>query len=140
MRGEGWLVAAGLAAFAGACAHTATQLAPTYDEPLHLVSGLTLWQLSDHRFSLEHGPMPQRALALPAWLAGAKLPPLEGEAWQQAGDTGFAFAQAFVLHSGAAFWPHLRAARFVNVAVAVALLATVWGWSRSLFGPREIPS
>src|SRR5690606_21250412 len=53
----------------------------TSDEIAHLTAGHTYWEHNDYRLQPENDNLPQRWAAIPAWLRGDRLPPLEDPAW-----------------------------------------------------------
>lgn len=106
----------------------------TYDEPLHLVSGLHYWVHNDYRFQPENGNLPQRWAALPAYLAGARLPPPDnGPAWTLS--NRWIYGEQFLFgNPGQDHIPYLMAGRAMIALFSVGTGLLVFFWSRSFFG------
>ena len=65
---EPWIVAISLL-FMGCLMWTsARSMSPTYDEPLHIVSGMAYWQMQDTRLFPEHPPLAKIIAAAPVVL------------------------------------------------------------------------
>lgn len=110
------------------------RVGPTYDEPIHVSSGLAYWTEADFRFQPENGNLPQRWLSLPLLtdrfaLPGPDAAPrawAEGAAWDL---TGKWFGERD-RPPGAI----LTRARFMNALLGGVLCAVIFAWSTALFG------
>jgi hypothetical protein len=54
----------------------------TSDEIAHLTGGVSYWKFKDYRLQPENGNLPQRWVAIPAVIAGAKFPELDQPYWK----------------------------------------------------------
>jgi len=104
----------------------------TSDELVHLTGGYTYWKFNDYRIHPENGNLPQRWVALPAWLAGSKFPGLDQEYWRKS--DSWVMGHEFFYETGEDHFPKLMAARAMTALLSVALGALVFLWSRRLFG------
>lgn len=126
------LIVAGLLAAHLALAFTATlDAAPTFDEILHIASGVTYWRSGDYRFQPENGNLPQRWCALPVLLLNPRFPE-DAAAWQAA--DAMRIGRGLLYRSDVSPRQLMAAARFGSVAWSVALCIVVFLWSRVLFG------
>lgn len=126
-------VLAGLLALHGTIALSAVWNAGvTFDEPLHIVSGLAYWQRNDYRLQPENGNLPQRWCALPI---AVMLPraPLDERAWRHSDAPELGRALLY----DSSFDPAtiLRAARAMAVCWSIGICGVVYAWSRRLNGP-----
>jgi hypothetical protein len=103
----------------------------TFDEVLHIASGLSYWRFDDYRLQPENGNLPQRWCALPLVLTGCPYPADEA-AWRQ-GDS-FRLGQRLLYGTGQDAARLLAMARGMSVLWSTALCLVVFLWSRSLFG------
>lgn len=103
----------------------------TFDEGAHLPAGYTYLALGDHRLNPEQPPLVKLLAAAPL-LALRPVLKLEDEAWSTARQ--WEFGRRFLYRWNEAdrllFWGRLPV-----VALACALAAAVFFWSRRLFGP-----
>ncbi len=105
----------------------------TSDELVHLTAGTSYWVNHDYRLHPENGILPQRWAALPAWLAGAKFPPLAGNFhWQTSDAWGLGYQ--FFYETGEDHFPRLMAGRAMIAVFSVATGLLVFLWSRRLWG------
>ncbi len=130
-------VAAGVATLL--CVHFILALAAvasksvTTDEIFHLTGGYFYNKYGDFRIHPDNGVMPQRLHALPAWLGGAKPPPMEGSEYWRLSDITVVSHQ-FLYESGNDHWPLLMRARALNLLFSLGLCVTVFVWARRLAG------
>jgi hypothetical protein len=103
----------------------------TFDEVLHIASGLSYWRFDDYRLQPENGNLPQRWCALALVLTGCPFPADEA-AWRQ-GDS-FRLGQRLLYGTGQDAARLLAMARGMSVLWSTALCLVVFLWSRSLFG------
>jgi hypothetical protein len=104
----------------------------TSDEIVHLTGGFTYWRFDDYRLHPENGNLPQRWVALPAWIAGAKFPGLDQPYWRVS--DGWVMGHEFFYETGQDHFPRLMWARAMTALFSVGLGALVFCWSRRLFG------
>ena len=106
----------------------------TFDEGLHLASGLHYWAHNDYRFQPENGNLAQRWAALPAYLAGAQLPtPDDGPAWRLS--NRWIYSEQFLFQiPGQDHFPLLMAGRAMIALFSVGTGLLVFFWARALFG------
>jgi hypothetical protein len=104
----------------------------TSDEIVHLTGGFAYWRFNDYRLQPENGNLPQRWVAIPAVLSGAKFPDLDQEYWRTS--DAWVMGHEFFYETGEDHFPRLMAARAMTALFGVALGALVFLWSRRLFG------
>ncbi len=104
----------------------------TSDEIVHVTGGFTYWKFNDYRLHPENGNLPQRWVALPAWLAGSKFPGLDQEYWRKS--DSWVMGHEFFYETGEDHFPKLMAARAMTGLFSVGLGLLVFLWSRRLFG------
>jgi len=104
----------------------------TSDEIVHLTGGYTYWKFNDYRLQPENGNLPQRWVAIPAWISGAKFPDLDQEYWRTS--DAWVMGHEFFYETGEDHFPRLMAARAMTALFGVALGVLVFLWSRRLFG------
>ncbi len=104
----------------------------TSDEIVHVTGGYSYWALNDYRLHPENGNLPQRWVALPAWLMGAKFPGLDQPYWRKS--DAWVMGHEFFYETGEDHFPRLMAARAMTALMSVALGLLVFCWSRRLFG------
>ena len=104
----------------------------TSDEIVHLTSGFAYWRFDDYRLQPENGNLPQRWVALPTWIAGAKFPDLNQVYWR--GSEAWVMGHEFFYETGQDHFPRLMAARAMTALFSVATGLLVFLWSRRLFG------
>ena len=105
----------------------------TSDELVHLTAGFSYWQNNDYRLQPENGNLPQRWVALPAWLEGAKFPVLEGNDFWRMSDA-WVVGHQFFYETGEDHFPRLMAGRAMIALFSVATGLLIFCWSRRLFG------
>jgi hypothetical protein len=126
------LAVAGLLVAHYALAFTATlDASATFDEVLHIASGLSYWTTDDYRLQPENGNLPQRWCALPLVALGYRLPEDEA-AWRQS--DSFRLGRSLLYESGHDPAVILSAARAMAAVWSTAVCLVVYLWSRSLFG------
>src|SRR5580698_3224000 len=104
----------------------------TSDELVHLTAGFTYWKFDDYRLQPENGNLPQRWVALPTWIAGAKFPDRDQVYWRES--EAWVMGHEFFYETGEDHFPRLMAARAMAALFSVATGALVFAWSRRLFG------
>jgi hypothetical protein len=104
----------------------------TSDELVHLTGGYSYWAFDDYRLHPENGNLPQRWVALPVWLRGAKFPELDQPYWRNS--DAWVMGHEFFYETGEDHFPRLMAARAMTALFSVALGALVFCLSRRLFG------
>jgi hypothetical protein len=104
----------------------------TSDELVHVTGGYSYWAFNDYRLHPENGNLPQRWVALPAWIGGAKFPSLDQEYWRKS--DAWVMGHEFFYETGEDHFPRLMAARAMIALFSVATGVLVFWWSRRLFG------
>ncbi len=104
----------------------------TSDEIAHVTGGYTYWKLGDYRLQPENGNLPQRWVALPLVIAGARFPDLDQPYWRKS--DVWVMGHEFFYETGEDHFPRLMWARAMTGLFSVALGALVFCWSRRLFG------
>jgi hypothetical protein len=133
-RSPGWQTAAVACLLLAhyAIALTATlDASATFDEVLHIASGLSYWKFDDYRLQPENGNLPQRWCALPLLVMGYSFPENEA-AWRRS--DSFGLGRELLYESGNDPAVILGAARAMAAVWSTALCLVVYLWSRSLFG------
>jgi hypothetical protein len=132
------LTRAGIAAAALLALHFAMAVgsklheSTTSDELVHLTGGVSYWKFDDYRLHPENGNLPQRWVAIPAWLGGARFPALDQPYWRTS--DAWVMGHEFFYETGEDHFKWLMAARAMTGLLSVALGALVFLWSRRLFG------
>ena len=133
---RGWVAAAVAALLA---VHFALAVASkrhestTSDEIVHVTGGLSYWKFDDYRLHPENGNLPQRWVALPAWLCGLAFPRPGPALLEDRADARVMGHELFYeLHQD--HFPMLMAARAMTALLSAALGALIFCWSRRLFG------
>jgi hypothetical protein len=103
----------------------------TFDEPYHLINGVSFWVTDDYRLSPEAVLM-QRWAALPAYLGHARFPSLEQPAWHQSNNWELGYQFLYDLANDADRL--LLQARCMMAVCGVGLGLVVFFWSRHFFG------
>jgi len=103
----------------------------TYDEILHIASGLNYWRSGDYRFQPENGNLPQRWCAVPVLLLNPRFS--EDAAATQAADA-MRIGRGLLYRSDISPQLIMAVARLGSVAWSLALCLVVFFWSKSLFG------
>jgi hypothetical protein len=122
-----------LSAFLATGLSAANRESPTFDEGQYILAGCTYWKTGDYRLFAENGNWVMRWEALPAWLAGYKLPPLDGQEWKEA--QSYSLADQFLYRCGNDAGQLVMGGRLMVAVLSAALGLLVYLWSRSLFGP-----
>jgi len=104
----------------------------TSDELVHVTGGFTYWKFDDYRLQPENGNLPQRWVALPAWLGHAKFPYLDQEYWAKS--DAWVMGHEFFYETDQDHFPMLMAARAMTAVFSVALGLLIFLWSQRLFG------
>ena len=104
----------------------------TFDELGHLTGGMTSWKLQDHRMFPQNGQFPKRWGRWEALLVGAQLPSVDQPAWRYADVDRY--GHQFLYFFGNDIRSVLFASRLMMVVLELCLGATVFLWSKSLFG------
>ncbi len=104
----------------------------TSDEIVHVTGGLAYWRFNDYRLQPENGNLPQRWVALPAWIEGAKFPDLDQPYWRMS--DAWVMGHEFFYETGEDHFPRLMAARAMTALFSVMTGALIFCWSRRLFG------
>jgi hypothetical protein len=104
----------------------------TSDEIAHVTGGYAYWKLDDYRLQPENGNLPQRWVALPAVVAGARFPALDQPYWRKS--DVWVMGHEFFYETGEDHFPRLMGARAMTGLLSVAVGALVFCWSRRLFG------
>jgi hypothetical protein len=104
----------------------------TSDELVHVTGGYSYWKFDDYRLQPENGNLPQRWVALPIWLSGAKFPDLDQPYWKKS--DAWVMGHEFFYETGEDHFPKLMAARAMTALLSVATGLLIFCWSRKLFG------
>jgi hypothetical protein len=124
-------LAAGLALYAGLAVDSMRQSSATYDEPAHLSAAWSHLALHDYRLSPDHPPLVQSLAAVPLLFMDVKMDTSD-EAWQAHAIWRFARHWLYIWNDAGRllFWGRLAIA-----LVGAGLVAAVFLWARSRFGP-----
>ena len=104
-------------------ARTWTTFTATFDEPLHIASGMEWLDKGSYSYELQHPPLARVAVALGPYLKGLRsfsLPEAKAE--------GNA-----ILYSGGSYWSNLASARCGNLLFLVQAGVVVFLWARRWF-------
>ncbi len=104
-------------------ARTWTTFTATFDEPLHIASGMEWLDKGSYSYELQHPPLARAALALGPYLKGLRsfsLPEAKAE--------GNA-----ILYSGGSYWSNLASARCGNLLFLIQAGVIVFLWARRWF-------
>lgn len=112
----------------------ARQESVTIDEFRHLSTAVHYWQSGDYSFDAATPPLWKMAMALPAWLAGAKTVQFQPLPAIAAGWEPWFVATDFMRANGAAYSGYLQSARLVNIMAAALCLSLLYLRCRRRFG------
>jgi hypothetical protein len=104
----------------------------TSDEIAHLTGGFSYWRFNDYRLQPENGNLPQRWVALPSAIAGARFPDLDQPYWKKS--DVWVMGHEFFYETGEDHFPRLMGARAMTGLFSIAVGALIFCWSRKLFG------
>lgn len=107
----------------------------TIDEFRHLSTGVHYWQSGDYSFDAATPPLWKMAMALPAFLAGAKTVQFRQLPEIASGWEPWFVATDFMRDNGAAYSGYLQSARLINILAAAACLVLLYLRCRRSFGP-----
>ncbi|MCA1583253.1 MAG: glycosyltransferase family 39 protein [Acidobacteria bacterium] len=128
-----------LATFATLASVSLTLDSPTFDEPTHLLAGVSYLQTGDFRLNPEHPPLAKMWAALPLVASGVEHIDPTAIRWRRARqrEMGFEFVNGR-FEDRQRLDPNARLvpARLAMVAVGLLLLGVIYLWSRELWGPR----
>lgn len=115
--------------------NSSRQESVTIDEFRHLSTGVYYWQSGDYSFDSATPPLWKMAMALPAYMAGAK-PVQFGEMPEiAAGWEPWFVATDFMRDNAPAYIDYLQSARMVNLLAAFVCLVLLYRFSRKRLGP-----
>jgi 4-amino-4-deoxy-L-arabinose transferase-like glycosyltransferase len=103
----------------------------TFDENFHLPSGVLIVARRDFRVSTVNPPLVKAMCAVPALLAGAKLPPDSAIATQNQQMVGYGFMRV----NATRYHDVFMAARLPVLLLSLGLALLVRRWARRLYGP-----
>jgi len=106
---------------------------PTYDEGVHVLSGLTALRTGDFRLNPEHPPLVKLWASLPLALRGTPIPPADAPGWTD-GDT-YLLARGWLSEQVDGV-SAVRLARVPMLLVLAGFLALVFTSVRTVLGPR----
>src|SRR5437016_5547008 len=101
----------------------------TTDEPMHVSSGLQIYEQHRYDFQTVNPPLPRLFIAAGPWLLGVRLPrqmPLPG--------------MMTMFYSGGKYPASLIAARAGNLVFVLIALAAAWAWARREAGELAAPT
>jgi hypothetical protein len=127
----GGLVLVGL--FALRADHFARTTSQTFDEGAHLTAGVSYWRTGDFRLNREHPPLLKLLWAIPVVVRDDVPFDPDPDAWEH--KDHWRVADGFLYDGEADHFELLLAARRVNIALGVALVALVGWWAHRLWGP-----
>jgi Dolichyl-phosphate-mannose-protein mannosyltransferase len=127
----GGLVLVGL--FALRADHFARSTSQTFDEGAHLAAGVSYWRTGDYRLNSEHPPLLKILWAIPVVLRDDVHFDPDPDAWEH--KDHWRVADGFLYDGEAHHFELLLAARRVNIALGVALVALIGWWAHRLWGP-----
>lgn len=130
------LLIAALAAYAAVLAFSAAAMAPTTDEPGHLVAGLYTWRSGRCSLYYVNPPLTKIIAAAPVMLAGFE------EDWRRTTSTPparpeFNVGEQLVKANGVRFFWLLTLARWAMLTFSLLGAYICWRWGRELFGPAS---
>ncbi len=105
----------------------------TFDEPIHLVGGLSYWRLNDYRIHAENGNLAQRIIALPDAFSSSVPPGMEKDEYFQSG-SGYPVAWRFLFSHDIDFRSIIFRGRFTVVIASCFLALVVFLAARKLWG------
>jgi Dolichyl-phosphate-mannose-protein mannosyltransferase len=107
-----------------------TRNSVTFDENYHLPSGVLIVARHDFRVSTVNPPLVKALCAVPALMAGARLPADSAIATENQQMVGYSFMRA----NAARYHDLFMAARLPVLLLSLALALLVWRWARRLYG------
>ena len=107
---------------------------PAYDEPYHVIAGISYWQTGSPRLNIDHPPLARLVAGIPSiFMDFPKIAEVMAGEWRQ---------NASILEFPAAFIPYLDGKFLLWSRITMALVfgglmgGVLLTWSRQLFGSR----
>lgn len=122
------LLLAGLGVIQVVCA---AHESATMDEPTHLAAGVSYWRTGDFRLNPEHPSLVKLWAALPAVIAGARLP-TDDPSWQRADD--YRFGSVFLYSDSLKPETLLFLGRLPIILLSVVFGLCLFVWTKRRFG------
>jgi hypothetical protein len=115
-----------------------TDKTPTFDEPAHLLPGISFWMTNDNRLNPSSGRLPQALAGGVTYLLtpSDQLPVLQGPIWDGSKHEDL-FQEIWFPAQQGWFFRHMVPGRMAICLLSVLTGLTVFLWSRSLWG--DIP-
>ena len=107
----------------------------TIDEFRHISTGVHYWQSGDYSFDGATPPLWKMAMALPAYLGGAKAVQFRQLPEIAAGWEPWFVATDFMRDNATAYSGYLQSARLINILAAILCLVLLYHRCRCNFGP-----
>jgi hypothetical protein len=121
-----------LALFAIRADRFARSASQTFDEGAHLVAGVSYWRTGDFRINPEHPPLLKLLWAIPVALRSDVQFQPDADAWDKRDH--WRLADQFLYDGPVDHFEMLLAARRVNIAFGVMLVALTGWWAYRLWG------
>lgn len=121
-----------LGLFALRADHFARSASQTFDEGAHLVAGVSYWRTGDFRLNPEHPPLLKLLWAVPVALRSDVPFRPDADAWDRRDH--WLLADTFLYDGPVRHSELLIAARRVNIALGVGLVALIGWWAYRLWG------
>jgi len=124
-------LAAGVALYVGLAVDSMRRSSATFDEPAHRSAAWSHLALHDYRLSPDHPPLVQSLAAVPLLFMDVKMDTSD-EAWKEHDYLRFARHWLYIWNDAGriVFW-----GRLAIVLVGAGLVAAIFLWTRTRFGP-----
>jgi len=104
----------------------------TWDEPFHMLGGLSYWRLGDYRVQPENGNLSQRLIGLPLCVATKLQIDMSSREWQA--KAPYHLAARTLLPTIEDARKHLKYSRAATAMLSSLLVLVVYGFAGDLFG------
>jgi 4-amino-4-deoxy-L-arabinose transferase-like glycosyltransferase len=107
--------------------------APTYDEPIHLAAGVSVWRFNDLRVYHVNPPLAKSWTSLPAFLCGARVGRIRSEDGPR---PEVNLTERFIDDSGLLVMRYVFFARIMTIPITLCGTCLCWALARRWYGKK----